>query len=217
MSVAAACSLALALVFGLLFAGERGRVDTLTAESAEREQALQQISSRLEKERQQLTAQLAERDRQIQEVKNLVSQREQTIQQINRLLDERQRTIEHISAQLERERQDMVFVSSAVSQPLSAAQAGAGGKMFMQPGSTHAVLFVSGLKPPAAGKVYQFWFATADKQVPSNTFTVGPDGAAIVPIEAPAPVNGYAQVMVTMEQAPGSQRPSAEVVLEASL
>jgi hypothetical protein len=89
--------------------------------------------------------------------------------------------------------------------------------MFMQPGNTHAVLFVSGLKPPADGKIYQFWFATADKPVPSKTFTVGPDGAAMVTIEAPAAVDGYAQVMVTIEPARGSQLPSSEVVLQASL
>jgi hypothetical protein len=217
MSAAAACSLTLALVLGLLFAGERGRADTLAVQLGEREQAIQQIRGQFEQERQQLTARLGEREREIQEISNQLGQREQTIQEINRLIDERERTIEQIRIQLERERREMVFISSAVSQPLNAAQAGAGGKMFMRPGSTHAVLFVSGLKPPADGKVYQFWFATADKQVPSDTFTVGPDGAATVPIEAPAAVDGYAQVMVTIEPAPGSQLPSDEVVLEASL
>jgi hypothetical protein len=89
--------------------------------------------------------------------------------------------------------------------------------MFMRPGNTHALLVLSGLKQPAAGKVYQFWFATADQQVPSRTFAVGPDGAATVSIEAPAAVDSYAQVMVTIEPEPGSQRPSAEIVLEATL
>jgi hypothetical protein len=217
MGVVAACSLALAVVFGVLFASQRGQMDTLTTQLGEREQALQQMRGQFEQERQQLTAQLAERDRKIQEINNQVGQREQTIQEVNRLIDERERTIEQMRVQLDRERQEMVFISNAVSQPLNATQVGAGGKMFMQPGKTHAVLFVSGLKPPAAGKIYQFWFATGDQQVPSNTFTVGPDGAAILAIEAPAAVNGYAQVMVTVEQAPGSQRPSSEVVLEATL
>jgi anti-sigma factor RsiW len=217
MSVAAACSLALAVVFGVLFASQRGQMVTLANQLTEREQALQQVRGQFEQERQQLAAQLAERDRRIQEINNQVGQREQAIQEFNRLIGERERTIEQMRVQLERERQEMVFISNAVSQPLNATQSGAGGKMFMQPGHSHAVLFVSGLKPPAAGKVYQFWFATADQQVPSDTFTVGPDGAATVPIDAPTAVDGYAQVMVTVEQAPGSQQPSSEVVLEATL
>jgi hypothetical protein len=217
MSAAAAGSLVLAVVLGLLFASERGRADTLMGQLAERDQALQEMRGQFEQERQQITAQLADRDRRIQEINSQIGQREQTIQEINRLIDERNRTIEQMRIQLDSERQEMVFVSNAVSQPLDGAQAGVEGKMFMQPGHTHAVLFVYGLKPPATGKVYQFWFATADQQVPSKTFTVGPDGAATVLIDAPAAVDGYAQVMVTVEPTPGSQRPSDEVVLEATL
>ena len=131
--------------------------------------------------------------------------------------EKRERTIEQMRTHLERERQEMTFVSNAVSQPLTPTQAGAKGKMFMLPGSTHAVLFVSGLQQPAPGKVYQFWFATPDRQVPSQTFTVGPDGATTLALEAPAAVDGYDQVMVTVEPAPGSQQPSSDVVLEATL
>jgi anti-sigma-K factor RskA len=164
MGAAAACSLALVLVLGLLFANERGRADTLSAQ-----------------------------------------------------LGEHERTIQLIRAQLDREHQETVFISTAVGQPLESAQAGAKGKMYMRPGSKHAVLVVYGLKPPAEGKVYQLWLATADRQVPSNTFTVGSDGATMLAIDAPAPVNEYTQVMVTVEPAPGSQKPSEVVVLQASL
>jgi anti-sigma-K factor RskA len=217
MAVVAACSLALAVIFGMLVADQRGQMDTLTAQLGEREQALQQMRGQFEQERQQLVAQLAQRDRKIEEIDNQLGLREKTIQEANRLVDERERTIEQMRTQLERERQEMTFVSNAVGQTLTPTQAGAQGKMFMSPGSTHAVLFVSGLQQPEAGKVYQFWFATPDQQVPSQTFIVGPDGAATLAIEAPAAVDGYDQVMVTVEPAPGSQRPSSEVVLEATL
>ena len=203
MGAAAACSLALALLLGLLFVGERGRTNTLLAQLGERERAIQNLSRQSEQERQQLAGQLNERA--------------QALQQLNSQLGERELEVQRLVAQLDRERQEAVFISNAVGQPLQSAQVGARGKMYMQPGSTHAVLVVYGLKPPAAGKVYQFWLATADKQVPSDTFTVGPDGAATLAIEAPAPIDGYAQVMVTLEQAPGSQSPSNEVVLEATL
>ena len=150
MSAAAACSLALVLVLGLLLVAERGRTGTLMS-------------------------------------------------------------------QLDQEHREAVFISNAVSQPLRGKRAGAWGKMFMQPGSTHAVLMLYGRKPPAAGKVYQLWLANAGQQVPLNAFTVGPDGAATLAIEAPAPVDSYGQVMVTVEQAPGSRSHSDEVVLEASM
>jgi hypothetical protein len=215
--VVAACSLALAVVFGLLFANQLGQTNTLIAQLSERDQALQQLRGQFEQERQQLIVQLGERDRQIQEIDNQLGRREQTIQELNRLIDERERTIEQINLQLERERKETVFVSNAISQTLNATQAGAGGKMFMQPGHNHAVLFVSGLKQPAAGTIYQFWFATGNQQVPSDTFTVGPDGAAVVPIDAPAAVDGYSQIMVTVEPESGSRQPSDEVVLEARL
>jgi anti-sigma-K factor RskA len=164
MGALAAGAMSLALVFGLLFANERGHTDTLTAQ-----------------------------------------------------LDERERTIQRVRTQLERELQATVFMATAISQPLEGAQAGAQGKMYMKSGDTHVVLVVHGLQPPPAGKVYQFWLATADTQVPSEIFTVGPGGAATLAIEAPAPVDSYAQVMVTVEQAPGSQSPSDQIVLRARL
>jgi anti-sigma-K factor RskA len=203
MSVAAACSLTLALVLGLLFVAERGRTETLMAQLGEREQALQNLSHQSEQERQQLTGQL--------------NQRAQTLQQMNSQLGARALEVQRLAAQLDRERQETIFISNAVGQPLKSAQVGPWGKMFMKPGSTHAVLVVYGLKPPAAGKVYQFWLATAGKQAPLGTLTVGPDGIAKLAIEAPAPIDSYARVMVTVEQAPGSQSPSNEVILEATL
>jgi anti-sigma-K factor RskA len=186
---AAACSMALVLVLGLLFAAERVRSNALMAQLGERERAIQNLSHQSEQERQQMNSQLGDRQLQVQ----------------------------RLVAQLDQRRQETMFISNAVSQPLEGAQPGARGKMFMQPGSTHAVLVVYGLQPPAAGKVYQVWLVTPDKQVPSNTFTVGPDGAATLAIEAPAPIDGYAQVMVTVEPALGSQSPSGETVLEARL
>jgi anti-sigma-K factor RskA len=203
MGAAAACSLALVLVLGLLFSNERGRTDTLTAQLGERDLAIRQIRGQFEQERQQLVAQLG--------------QREQAIQQINNRLGERDLAIQRLAVQLDRERQEMVFVATAVSQPLKGAQAGAEGKIYMHPGSTHAVLVVYGLKPSAAGKVYQFWLVTAGIQMPSDILEVGPDGAAMLVIEAPAPVDSYAQVMITVEPAPGSVSPSDEIVLEATL
>jgi hypothetical protein len=89
--------------------------------------------------------------------------------------------------------------------------------LFTKPGEKHVVLLVHGLKPLGAGKAYQFWFATTDKQVPCKSFTVDANSAAMVAIDAPAPADHYTQVMITIEPAGGSPTPSREVVLQAGL
>jgi hypothetical protein len=132
-------------------------------------------------------------------------------------VSQRDHAIHQIRTQLDRERQEAVFISTAVGRPLDGAHAGAKAKMYMQPGSKHAVLVVYGLKPPAEGKIYQCWLATSDRLVPSKVFTVGPDGVAMLAIDAPAPVEQYARVLITVEPAPGSQKPSEMVVLQATL
>jgi hypothetical protein len=89
--------------------------------------------------------------------------------------------------------------------------------MYMQTGSSKAVLVVEGMPRPAPGKVYQCWLARPGVQVPSVTFDVTDQGMAALLIEAPAPVNQYDQVMVTVEQASGATSPSGEVMLSGSL
>jgi anti-sigma-K factor RskA len=178
MGALTAGALALALVFGLLLANERGRTDMLTAQ---------------------------------------LDERERTLQRLNNQLAERNLTIQQVRMQLDRELQATVFMATAIGQPLKGARAGVQGKMYMKPGDTYAVLVVHGLQPPPAGKVYQLWLATADTQVPSGILTVGLGGTATLAIEAPAPVDSYTQVMVTVEQAPGSQAPSDQIVLGARL
>jgi len=53
----------------------------------------------------------------------------------------------------------------------------------------------------APGTIYQFWLAKPGIQIPSATFDVSDDGLAVLQITAPAPVNQFDQVMVTIEQA----------------
>jgi anti-sigma factor RsiW len=116
-------------------------------------------------------------------------------------------------------RQAVMFIAApaTVGQTLVPQRDGIEGKMYMQPGHNRVVLVLNGLPPPPAGTTYQFWFATSDHQVPSRTFSVGPDGAVEVVIDAPEPVDDYAQVMVTVEQTGGSTSPSNQVVVSAEL
>lgn len=106
---------------------------------------------------------------------------------------------------------------ATVSQPMEALHAGAHGTMYMQAGQARAVLVVGGLPQLAPGTIYQFWFADAEGQVPSRTFTVDANGLAQAIFDAPDPVDSYAEVMVTVEPTGGSSAPSNQIVLAAKL
>ncbi len=91
------------------------------------------------------------------------------------------------------------------------------GEMYMRPGHTTAVILFRGLPPLETGKVYQFWLANGSDQVSAGTVQVGEDGLARLVIEAPDAVNDFAQVMLTVEDAPDKAMPGDDVVLEGSL
>lgn len=106
---------------------------------------------------------------------------------------------------------------ATVSQRLEGVQQGAHGNMYMQAGRTRAVLLLGGLPPLAPGTTYQFWFANAEDQIPSQTFLADANGRAQAVFDAPSAVNSYAEVMVTIEPAGGSTTPSKQIVLAAKL
>jgi hypothetical protein len=104
-----------------------------------------------------------------------------------------------------------------IDRSLAAQNVPVDARMYMQSGHNRLVFVLHGLPAPEPGKTYQFWLATDDQQVPLETFTVGKDGVAEMLIDAPAPVDGYTEVMVTVEEEGGSQTPSENVVVTASL
>ena len=133
------------------------------------------------------------------------------------LLIDMRRRADALTAQVAERDQQMLFVSAATPHRLAGPRPAAVAIMFAKPGKQHVVLVVQGLKPLAVGKTYEFWFATATQQIPAKTFMVGPDGTAMLEFDAPAPMDHYARVMVTIEPAGGSQTPSGEVVLQGML
>jgi len=134
-------------------------------------------------------------------------------------LQQSQQNIQQLRSRIDQDVQLARFMSArqTVAQRLDGADSRASAVMYMQPASPHAVLVVQGLRPADSGKVYQFWLAKPGVQVPSATFDIGQDGMAMLTIDAPGPLNEYAQVMVTVEQAGGSQQPSNQVVLSGTL
>ncbi len=111
------------------------------------------------------------------------------------------------------------FVSApdTLSRELRASRPGVKAKMYMRPGHSQAVIEISGLPAADAAHTYQCWFARDNTPVPSDRFNVGSSGHVAMLIDAPEPIDHYAEVMVTLERADGSPMPSEEVVLAASL
>jgi hypothetical protein len=129
------------------------------------------------------------------------------------------RQVADLQVQLAREQQTTAFIMApqTIAQSLAGADEQAAATIYVQPGSTQALLRVYRLPRAAPGTIYQFWLARAGAQIPSNTFDVGADGSALVALDAPAPLGQYDQIMVTVEPAGGSPQPSPAVVLAAPL
>ncbi len=107
--------------------------------------------------------------------------------------------------------------STTVSRPLQASTSHVTGRMYMQPGHTTAVIMVVGLAPAAAGQAYRCWLATAANQVQVCSFTQTSDGNIEVLFHAPAPIDSYQQVMLTLEPADSTHPNINNVVLQAPI
>ena len=90
------------------------------------------------------------------------------------------------------------------------------GRMFMNPNGTIAVIVVENLPPAPAGKVYQIWVADDHTQQPMETFQ--PERQLQqVEMQASTSMKKFKWVMITLEDAPGSQAPSNNTVLFGDL
>ena len=92
----------------------------------------------------------------------------------------------------------------------------AAARMYKAPDATIAVLVVENLPPLPAGKVYQIWVADDRRQQPMEKFQPRQPLDEIM-MEASVPLTTYKWVMITVEDAPGSQVPSKTTVLLGDL
>jgi anti-sigma factor RsiW len=122
--------------------------------------------------------------------------------------------------QLGRDVQLVAFIGQpgTVAQPLPATEraAGASAQMYMQPGHTEVALVVQNLPPLAPGKIYRLWLASEDELVPVGTLARA-DGVTQFHGHAPAPMDSYAQVMVTVDDAGQEAAPGGVVLFETEL
>jgi len=110
-----------------------------------------------------------------------------------------------------------IMAPQTVARQLMSVDRQASAMIYMQPDKTRAVLVIHGMPKLAPGKIYQSWLMKPGAQVPAKTFDVDEHGMATLMLEAPAPLDQYAQVMITVEQSAGSTQPSDEIVLSGSL
>lgn len=108
-----------------------------------------------------------------------------------------------------------VLVASEANHPLEprgphASKAKA--KMYMTPGDNMGVIVIKDLPPPPAGKVYRVWVADDGAQWPCSTITTGGEVVDAM-VKAPKALDSYRWIMVTVEDAQGSEHPSDQTVL----
>ena len=87
-------------------------------------------------------------------------------------------------------------------------------KCFARPGDDQAVMVAAGLPSPPQGKQYQLWVANEEGQQPLDVFEPH-DGVAVVPIDPPASLDHYTEIMVTVEDAGGAQTPTIDTTILA--
>jgi|DewCreStandDraft_1066081.scaffolds.fasta_scaffold03620_5 anti-sigma-K factor RskA len=106
-----------------------------------------------------------------------------------------------------------------MSVSLEAAQQApeARGVVYMQPGSSTALLVVYRLATLPPDKAYQVWLIRDGQRDSGGLFRVRPDGHATVLIRAPRPLQSYQQIGITTEPATGSSGPTGPRVIGGAL
>jgi anti-sigma-K factor RskA len=99
----------------------------------------------------------------------------------------------------------------------SSSSKSAHGVLCAQESGNLAWLIVQDLPQPPAGKVYQAWLTGTDGRISAGTFTVDPKGRGFLTIRLTKPIESYSVMGVTDEPNGGSQTPTGERLLSASL
>jgi anti-sigma factor RsiW len=208
MQAATGGALVLSLAFGMMLYDTNSRVAVIGSELAKSKQSIVEMSARGAQDQQAL-ARLHQQH----------THDQTAIAQINGQHAQDAQVMAQMQTQIAHDQQVTMFISAPQTLPrlLEGADRRARATMYMQPNNSQAVLVIEGMPRAAPGKIYQFWLAKPGIQVPSVTFDVTDEGLAVLQINAPAPVNQFDQVMVTIEQAGGATVPSDEIVLSGAL
>jgi anti-sigma factor RsiW len=208
MQAATGGALVLSLAFGMMFYNTNSRVAMIDSELAQSKQSIMAMNQ-----------QLAQGQQMLSQLNQQHTYDQTAIAQVNDEHAQAAQTIEQMQAQIARDQRVTMFIAApqTLARLLEGADRHAHATMYMQPNNTQAVLVVAGLQRAAPGTIYQFWLSKPGVQVPSATFDVSDDGLAVLQINAPAPINQFDQVMVTIEQAGGATLPSDTIMLRGAL
>jgi anti-sigma-K factor RskA len=97
--------------------------------------------------------------------------------------------------------------------PASSAHAA----LYVQPGDPWVALLVRDLPPAPTGATYQIWVANDDGLVSLGVFAARSDGTTEVLALAPAQIETYTDMMVTVEPHGGAATPSSAIVWQVKL
>jgi anti-sigma-K factor RskA len=201
-------ALALSLAFGMMFYNTSSHVAVIDNQLAQSQQSIVAMNQQLTQSQQTL-AQL-----------NQQHTHDQTaIAQINGQHAQDAKAMAQMQTQIAQDQSVTMFIAAPQTLPylLAGADPSAHATMYMQPNNPQAVLVIAGMPRVAPGKIYQFWLAKPGIQIPSATFDVTDNGLMVLQINAPAPVNQFDRVMITVEDAGGATFPSDTIVLSGAL
>lgn len=126
-----------------------------------------------------------------------------------------------LTAQIAHTRSAMEFMADpqTIAHQIDATERapGAQGRVYMQPGDNRFVLVAQGLDPSPRAKRYRCWLVAANERIPVGALIVDNNGAGELMADAPAALDRYTQLLVTMESATDDPHVSEQVVLMGSL
>ncbi|MGH9907444.1 MAG: anti-sigma factor, partial [Pyrinomonadaceae bacterium] len=77
-----------------------------------------------------------------------------------------------------------------------------------------AILMAKGLPRPPEGKAYQLWFIMGDRPMPGKVFVTDASGDGMLDSQVPAEALNAAVFAVTLEPAPGVEKPTGKMYLK---
>jgi anti-sigma factor RsiW len=201
-------ALVLSLAFGMMFYDTTNRVALIGNELAQSKQSIVVMNQQLTQGQQTLALLNQQHTQDQTAIANINSQHAQNAQ-----------AMAQMQTQIAQDQSVTMFISApqTVVRLLKGADRRAHATMYMQPDNPQAVLVIAGMPRAAPGKIYQFWLAKPGIQIPSQIFDVADDKPTVLQINAPAPVNQFDRMMVTIEEAGGATVPSDTIVLSGAL
>lgn len=91
------------------------------------------------------------------------------------------------------------------------------GVLYLPPGAAEALLCVYDLPALSVDQAYQVWLIRGGQRVSGGAFQVSPDGYGVLLLHAPAPLQDFDALGITVEPAAGSPAPTTPPVLSGQL